>query len=125
MHHLGYLSGDRTNRMANLATVCDKCHTSKNHKPGGKLYNLKPKLRTFKGATFMTMVRYSMVNKIKALNHKVELTLTYGAATKQARKELGVKKSHSNDAYCMGEFHPKHRCDFKHFKKCKIGRAHV
>lgn len=119
IHHIGYLSGDRSNRMANLGSVCENCHTSKNHKPGGKLYNLKPKLKTFKGATFMTMVRYSMIKQLKATTPNVNIKVTYGSATKLARKTLNIKKTHSNDAYCMGEFHPKHRCDFKHYKKCR------
>mgnify|MGYP002671980843 CR=1 FL=1 len=119
IHHIGYLSGDRSNRMANLGSVCESCHTSKNHKPGGKLYNLKPRLKTFKGATFMTMVRYSMLKQLKATTPDVGIRVTYGAATKLARTELNIKKTHSNDAYCMGEFHPKHRSDFKHYKKCR------
>lgn len=119
IHHIGYLSGDRSNRMANLGSVCESCHTSKNHKPGGKLYNLKPELKTFKGATFMTMVRYSMVKQLKAATPDVNIKVTYGAATKLARKDLNVKKTHSNDAYCMGEFHPKHRSDFRHYRKCR------
>lgn len=119
IHHIGYLSGDRSNRMANLGSVCENCHTSKNHKSGGKLYNLKPKLKTFKGAAFMTMVRYSMVKKLKAATLDVDIKVTYGAATKLARKDLNVKKTHSNDAYCMGKSHPKHRSDFKHYKKCR------
>ena len=119
IHHIGYLSGDRSNRMANLGSVCENCHTSKNHKSGRKLYNLKPKLKTFKGAAFMTMVRYSMVKKLKAATLDVDIKVTYGAATKLARKDLNVKKTHSNDAYCMGKSHPKHRSDFKHYKKCR------
>ena len=119
IHHIGYLSGDRSNRMDNLGSVCENCHTSKNHKPGGKLYNLKPKLKTFKGATFMTTVRYSMVKQLKAATPDVDIRVTYGAATKLARRVLSVKKTHSNDAYCMGEFHPKHRSDFKHYRKCR------
>lgn len=119
IHHIGYLSGDRSNRMANLGSVCESCHTSKNHKPGGKLYNLKPKLKTFKGATFMTMVRYSMLKRLKATTPDVDIKTTYGAATKLARTELNIKKTHSNDAYCMGEFHPKHRSDFTHYQKCR------
>ena len=117
MHHLGYLIGDRTNRMNNLATVCNKCHTSKNHKKGGKLYELKPKLKNFKGATFMTMVRYNMYDKLKKCSPDVNLKMTYGALTKLKRRDLNIRKSHSNDAYCMGELHPKHRTDFKHYQK--------
>lgn len=117
MHHLGYLAGDRSNRMDNLAAVCTKCHTSKNHKKGGKLYGLSPKLRSFKGATFMTAVRYDMFARLRASAPDVEFRMAYGAMTKLKRKELNVKKTHSNDAYCMGEFHPKHRTDFMHYKK--------
>lgn len=117
IHHLGYRTGDRTNRMNNLATVCTGCHTSKNHKKGGKLYDLKPKLKTFKGATFMTMVRWNLYRKLKDAMDDIDFHITYGAMTKMKRKDLNVKKSHSNDAYCMGEFHPKHRVDFKHYQK--------
>ena len=53
VHHVKYRSQGGTNSMSNLATVCEKCHTPKNHKPGGKLYNWNPKLPSFKGATFI------------------------------------------------------------------------
>lgn len=119
IHHLGYRIGDRSNRMSNLGTVCSNCHTSKNHKEGGKLYNLKPKLKTFKGATFMTMVRWNMYNRLRESAPNIDFHMTYGAMTKLKRKQLNIKKSHSNDAYCMGDFHPKHRTDFRHYKKCR------
>lgn len=45
--------------------------------------------------------------------------MAYGAATKQSRRSLHISKSHSNDAYCMGNFHPKHRVRFKYYKKCR------
>ena len=117
VHHLGYRKGDRSNRMSNLVTVCTGCHTGKNHRPGGKLYDWNPKLKSFKGAAFMTAVRYDMFEKLKQSTPEVELHMTYGAMTKLKRKECNLKKSHSNDAYSMGEFHPKHRTDFRHFKK--------
>ena len=117
IHHLGYLNHDRSNRMSNLATVCTKCHTAKNHQPGGKLYGLKPKLKAFKGATFMSSVRYSMIKELRETAPDIPVAMTYGAATKLARQALGIKKSHGNDAYCMGNFHPKHRTDFRHYKK--------
>lgn len=117
IHHLGYLKNDRTNRMSNLATVCDKCHTSKNHQKGGKLYNLKPKLKNFKGATFMTSVKYSMIKNLKEMFSNTDIKFTYGALTKLTRNSLNIQKTHSNDAYCMGEFRPKHRCKFKKYQK--------
>lgn len=117
IHHLGYLKGDRSNRMSNMATVCTGCHTSKNHKEGGKLYGLEPKLKTFRGATFMTSVRFKMYALIKEEFPEITPHMAYGAGTKAARKELGVSKSHANDAYCIGDFHPKRRTDTEYFKK--------
>lgn len=109
VHHLGYRFGDRSNRLSNLGTVCEKCHTPANHKEGGRIYDLKPKLRHFKGATFMTMVRWQLLGQLKKQFPDVEFHVTYGAATKEARHCLHILKSHSNDAYAMGHFHPKHR----------------
>ena len=119
IHHLGYRTGDRSNRMTNLGSVCNNCHTSKNHQQGGKLYDLKPKLKSFKGATFMTMVRYAMFTKFKETAPDVNFYMTYGAMTKLKRKDYNIKKSHSNDAYCMGEFHPKHKTDFRCYQKLR------
>ena len=119
IHHLGYRTDDRSNRMTNLGTVCSNCHTSKNHQKGGKLYDLKPRLKSFKGATFMTMVRYDMFNKLKEVAPDVNFHMTYGAMTKLKRKDCNIKKSHSNDAYCMGEFHPIHRTDFRCYQKLR------
>ncbi len=118
-HHVGFWKGDRTNRMSNLATVCEKCHTPKNHKPGGKLYGLEPKLKSMADATFMTMVRHDMFKKLKGVAPDVEFHMTYGAMTKLKRMDLGIRKSHVNDAYAMGEFHPKHRTDTLYYQKCR------
>ena len=109
VHHIIYRSRGGTNRMSNLATVCDKCHTPANHKSGGKLYNWKPKIASFKGATFMTTVRWKMYNEVKSKFPDVKLHITYGAETKERRRVFDITKSHINDAFVMGQFHPKHR----------------
>ena len=109
VHHIGFWKNDRTNRIGNLLTVCEKCHTPKNHKPEGKLYGLNPRLKQFKGATFMTMVRYDMLKRLKEVAPDVEIHMTYGAKTKIRRKSLNIVKTHANDAYVMGNFIPKHR----------------
>ena len=116
-HHIGFWKNDRTNRPGNLGTVCEKCHTAKNHKPGGKLYGLEPKLPPLKEATFMTMVRYDMFKRIIDACPDIDIHMTYGAATKISRKALGIKKSHANDAYAMGSYHPRHRSDTVYYKK--------
>ena len=67
----------------------------------------------------MTMVRWDMLKKIQSISNSVDVVVTYGAATKLQRKALGISKSHSNDAYAMGDFHPRHRSDFKHYQKLR------
>ena len=110
VHHIQYRSMGGSNRMGNLITVCDKCHTPKNHKPGGKLWNWKPRVKSFAGATFMTAVRWMMYRKVQKMYPDVEVHITYGAKTKERRRILDIPKSHVNDAFVMGSFHPKHRC---------------
>lgn len=117
VHHIKYRSQGGTNSISNLATVCDKCHTPKNHKPGGKLYGWKPKLPSFKGATFMTTIRWQLYNEAKALFPDIDIHITYGAATKERRRELNIDKSHINDAFVMGQFHPRHRIKAVLYKK--------
>jgi hypothetical protein len=67
----------------------------------------------------MTMVRFDMFNRLREAAPDTEMHMTYGAATKLARKELGIRKTHSNDAYAMGRLHPKRRADFEHYKKVR------
>ena len=112
-HHLIYRSLGGTDRMKNLVTVCERCHTPANHQKGGLLWELMKKYRVkdFKGATFMTAVRWQMYDELKAMFPDTEIRITYGSRTKEARRQLGVRKSHINDAYCMGDFHPKHRSE--------------
>lgn len=117
IHHLSYRIGDRSNRLSNLGTVCELCHTPQNHKPGGLLYDLKPKLKSLKGASFMTSVRWIMLARIKETFPQLSVKVTYGAATKNSRHKLHIPKGHSNDAYCMGQFHPVHRTDVVLYKK--------
>ena len=120
-HHIGYWKHDRSNRVSNLLTVCNKCHTPTNHQSSGKLYGLESKSTKLPEAAFMNSVRYILINGIKELitkyNFHIDIQITYGSMTKLKRKELGIDKSHVNDAYAMGEFHPKHRCQTEYYQK--------
>ena len=117
VHHIKYRSQGGTNRMSNLITVCDKCHTPANHKQGGKLYNWKPKIASFKGATYMTTIRWKLYNEVKALCPDIDIHITYGAETKERRRALDIDKSHVNDAFVIGQFHSKHRSEPICYKK--------
>jgi len=97
IHHIIFRDNGGTDTPSNLITLCDKCHASPNHKKG-KLLDLwqtnKPKIRGFKDATFMTMIRWKLVNFIDCLH-------TYGYITKNTRINLGLEKTHYNDAFCI------------------------
>jgi len=94
VHHIGFWKGDRTDRPSNLITLCTKCHTPKNHKESGKLYGMKPIQKSLKEATFMSTVRWKLVNTLMC-------NYTYGYITKSKRISLNLEKTHYNDAFCI------------------------
>lgn len=97
-HHIIYRTKGGTDRADNLITVCTDCHTSENHKVGGILYNWMvkhKKVKQYKEATFMNIVRKRTFAKYpKAI-------ITYGSETLPYRKELGLEKTHYNDAIAI------------------------
>ena len=108
-HHIGFRNGDRSIRPSNLLTVCTHCHTPANHKPDGKLWNLKPAGKLRADAAFMNAVRYRIAEMFRESFPDIPINTVYGAMTAAERKMRNIPKSHSNDAYAMGEHHPKHR----------------
>lgn len=106
VHHLGFWKNipDRTDRPANLITLCTKCHTSKNHQKKGFLFGWQPKLKSFKGESFMTMVRWRLTDS--EAGERTRSTVgryesTFGYITKGKRRELEIEKSHHNDAFVI------------------------
>jgi hypothetical protein len=112
VHHIGFWKGDRSNRPANLLTACITCHVPANHLEGAKLWGLKPSNKGFKEATFMTMVRWRLVNLLNC-NH------SYGYATKSKRIELGLDKSHANDAFVIAGGENQVRSEKTNFKQVR------
>lgn len=97
IHHIKYQSNGGTDTPNNLMTLCNKCHTTPNHKEGKFLYDWqtnKPKIRGFKDATFMSIVRWRLVNFLECLH-------TYGYITKSNRIKNNIEKTHSNDAFVI------------------------
>ena len=116
VHHLGYWKGDHTDRMSGLVTLCTDCHTPANHKKGGPLYGWEPEVRPMRGAAFMNSVRWQLARELKERTG-LPVHTTYGSATKTARQALCIEKTHANDAFVMGDLHPRHRSKEKVFKK--------
>ncbi len=97
LHHIIFQENGGADTANNLITLCTKCHTSPNHKIGKFLYDWqskKPKIRGFKDATFMSIVRWRLVNQIDCKH-------TYGYITKNTRIKLKLEKTHYNDAFCI------------------------
>lgn len=94
-HHIIFVSHGGSNRVDNLISVCTDCHTSKNHKPGGILYEWmvkKKKTQQYKEPPFMNSLRIRIFNKYP------NAYITYGNVTTPNRKELRLDKTHYNDA---------------------------
>ena len=120
VHHIGFREHDHSDRMGNLATVCSRCHDQSNHKPGGKLWEFRPALRKLDGAAFMNAARWQLLRDVeKAAGKGVKVHAAYGAATKRARLERNLRKSHANDAYSIGELRPSHRTPTRFYKKAR------
>jgi len=103
VHHVGYWKGDYSDRPGNLVALCDKCHIPANHKQGKLLWGWEPILNSFRPETFMTVVRWKLVNAL-GCEH------TYGHTTKSGRVKLGLEKSHANDAFVIAGGTGQARC---------------
>ena len=65
----------------------------------------------------MNTVRWMLCENVKQIYPEMQVQNTYGACTKERRRDLSITKSHVNDAYVMGKFQPKHRSEPELFKK--------
>lgn len=104
VHHIVYrTSHGGTDSPQNLITLCNKCHTSKNHKEDGFLWQWmkeKKKSRKLKDATFMNIVK-SFVYKSLKENFEIPINVTYGYLTKNSRIINKIEKSHHLDAFVI------------------------
>lgn len=120
-HHLVYKSKGGSDRADNLITVCTDCHSSENHKEGGILYNWMikhKKVKQYKEATFMNIIRKRTFQKYS------NAVITYGSETSPYRRELGLEKTHYNDAIAISKIedikeNPKEYFYIKQFRKKK------
>ena len=90
VHHLvsRQVGGDRPD---NLITACETCHDEHHVQRTTLTIRSTP---GFRGETFMTSVRWRLVDATGA-------EATYGYLTKLGRKATGLPKSHVNDAFVI------------------------
>ena len=101
VHHINGKKDGATNRPEELLTVCKTCHEE--HHTGIDIIP-KKKIKNFKPETFMTMVRWKIVNALKCEH-------TYGYVTKHNRIKQGLPKSHVNDAFIIAGGTIQKRCN--------------
>lgn len=120
-HHILYREKGGTDRADNLITVCTDCHISENHNPGGILHKWmlkQKKVAQYKAPTFMNVVRKRTFSLYPGAR------ITYGSETSPRRKELGLEKTHFNDAIAISGIkriagNPSERFYCKQFRKKK------
>ena len=120
-HHILYKSKGGTDSVNNLITVCEMCHSSENHQEGGILYDwmLKQKqVPTFRDAAFMNIEGKRIKEKYP------NAIFTYGYQTLPDRENLGLSKTHYNDAIAISgieniKVNPSEYFYIKQFRKKK------
>lgn len=111
VHHIvsRQTGGDRPD---NLITLCRTCHD--NVSKGDLELKLKPS-KGFKAETFMSMVRWRLVNTLRNMGNAV--SHTYGYITKSRRIELKLSKSHINDAFVIAGGNGQIRLPIQHIMR--------
>ena len=100
VHHLrGRMDGGATNRPDELITVCKTCH--EDHHQGKDIIPTDKKIKSFKSETFMTTVRWKLVNIVREKFPGIAIGHTFGHITKAKRIRNGLVKSHGNDAFVI------------------------
>lgn len=93
------------NRPDNLITLCKTCH-SKHH--AGTVQLKINILKGYRAESFMSLIRLRLVDCLKQWYRLVEIT--HGYITKTVREQLGLVKSHVNDAFVIASGNNQTRC---------------
>lgn len=121
VHHIIQRKDGGSNAPSNLVTLCETCH-SDYHK--GKIDLKIKKAKSFKDSAFMGIMRWAFYNKLKETYPNVNLT--YGYLTKNKRIELGLDKTHYNDAYCIANNLKANRLDeYYYYKKVRCHNRQI
>lgn len=98
----------------NLITLCKTCHT-KYHSGEISLPNKIHRGIRFKDATFMSIMRWTLYERLKKLYKNV--SMTYGYITKYNRIKYNIEKSHVADAFCIANNLNAERLNYYYLQK--------
>ena len=97
VHHIESrrTGGDAPN---NLITLCKTCHEALHR---GKIELKVKRGQSFRAKAFMNIMRWTVLERLKAAHKELEIQHTYGYITKHTRISLGLQKTHRTDAFCI------------------------
>lgn len=87
--------GDAPN---NLIVLCETCHKAYHR---GEIELKIKRGKRFDAETFMGVMRWTLLERLKARFTDKEVKNTYGYNTKHARIVHGIEKTHRADAFCI------------------------
>ena len=102
--HIHHLESRKTggNSPSNLITLCETCHKLYH---AGKL-NLpvnKRKIKSMRDATFMGIMRKTLMERLRNMFPNIEIEETMGYITKYWRERKNIEKSHTSDAFVIAK----------------------
>lgn len=99
----------------NLITLCEECH---NNYHNGKLKKEFKRQQSFRDATFMGIMRKTLLHRLRELYPNV--SETFGYITKNARITNNLPKEHRVDAFCItGNLKAKRLDDYYYIKQVR------
>ena len=99
----------------NLITLCEECH---NNYHNGKLKKKFKRQQSFRDATFMGIMRKTLLYRLRELYPNV--SETFGYITKNARITNNLPKEHRVDAFCItGNLQAKRLDDYYYIKQVR------
>ncbi|MEI3355441.1 MAG: RNA-guided endonuclease IscB [Duodenibacillus massiliensis] len=83
----------------NLITLCEACHKAYH---ADKLKQFNPRRgASFRAETFVGVMRWTVLNRLRERHPELPVTNTYGYLTKHKRIVAGLPKTHCADAFCI------------------------
>ena len=105
VHHIRRKADGGTDTPDNVVTLCEDCHKA-HHQGERKLKFRRPP--EHKGEAHMNAMRQYLKGTMLCWLPVRDSEITYGYLTALARREHGIEKSHTNDAFCIaGNFETK------------------
>ena len=102
--HVHHLETRKTggNAPSNLITLCETCHKLY-HAGKLKLPIGKRRIKSMRDATFMGIMRKTLIERLRNMFPNIEVKETMGYITKYWRERINIAKSHINDAFVIAK----------------------